>query len=102
MMKFAYNLSTVRIITPGVQTDISLRATNSEGNSNYSNSVTVTIPEPSDPGLPTGVLIGIIVGASVFAFIVLFIIIVLCKFLLYYKVESIIINPCRLLLSFEA
>jgi len=68
MKEFAYDLSTIRIITPKIPTDISLRASNSIGDSDYSNSVTVTIPEPSDAeGLTTGVLTGIIVGASVFA-----------------------------------
>ena len=83
-MNFTYDLSTTQLITPGVLTKIILSASNSLGDSNFSNSVNVTISEPSrgdDEGIPTGVLIGIIVGASVFAFIVLIIIIVLCKLL---------------------
>ena len=81
-MSFTYDLSTTRLITPGVLTKIILSASNSLGDSNFSNSVNVTISEPSDDeGIPTGVLIGIIVGASIFAFIVLIIIIVLCKLL---------------------
>ena len=80
MMNFTYDLSTTRLIIPGVLNKITLSAYNSIGDGNFSNSVNVTISEPSDE-IPTGVLIGIIVGASVFAFIVLIIIIVLCKLL---------------------
>ena len=45
---FTYDLSSNRRITPGVQTDISLSASNSVGSSSYSNSLPITIPVPSN------------------------------------------------------
>ena len=48
LTEFTYDLSTNRRITPGIQTEISLSAFNELGNSNYSNTESITIPVPSN------------------------------------------------------